>query len=275
MLKIARVFPHRTNTTPTDELAFVGMPPLTLDADEIHISVTFTFDIPEAERLAYQWAKIGISVRIDGPAYDHPGGEFTQGMYLKDGCVITSRGCRNHCWFCKVPPREGGIRELKIQSGYKVLDNNLLQCSERHIRAVFEMLGRQKERPIFTGGLEAKELKPWHVELLQAVKTQRMYFAYDTPDDYEPLLQAGKMLDEAGFTLQSRKKLAYVLIGYNGDTFKAAEKRLRDTLMAGFMPYAMLYMDDNGRVKEEWKPFQRQWIRPPIIVSNNRDVFKS
>lgn len=74
-----------------------------------------------------------------------------------------------------------------------MLDDNLLACSRQHIEAVFEMLGRQKERPIFTGGLEARLLRPWHVNLLRESRTQRMYFAFDTPDDYEPLVEAGRL----------------------------------------------------------------------------------
>lgn len=50
-MRIARVFPRRTNATPTDALAFVGDPPmLALPAvDEVHVSCTFTYDRAEAE----------------------------------------------------------------------------------------------------------------------------------------------------------------------------------------------------------------------------------
>lgn len=275
-MKIARVFPRKTNATPVDELSFVGLPPLLAmpEVDEVHISVTFTFDKSEAVRFAYQWEALRIPVKVDGPAYDNFPGEFTPGMYVKPGYVITSRGCNGHCWFCKVPCREGPIRELEIKSGSNVLDNNLLQCSESHIKAVFEMLKAQKERPIFTGGLEAKLLKSWHAEALKEIKTKRMYFAYDTPDDYEPLVEAGEILYKAGFipTQHHNDVFAYVLIGYKNDTFDKAEKRLLDTLKAGFMPYAMLWMDDEGKVNEDWKPFQRLWIRPAIIASRNKGL---
>ena len=33
-------------------------------------------------------------------------------------------------------------------------------------------------------------MKPWHCELLKESRPERMYFAYDTPDDYEPLVEA-------------------------------------------------------------------------------------
>lgn len=120
-------------------------------------------------------------------------------------------------------------------------------------------------RPKFTGGLEAKELKPWHCELLREVKPQRMYFAYDTPGDYEPLVEAGKMLREAGITAQSHAASCYCLIGYKGDTFDKAQERMEQTIKAGFMPYAMLYRDAEGKVDKEWSKFQREWLRPAIV----------
>jgi hypothetical protein len=209
----------------------------------VHVSVTFTYDKAPAEYLANIWAKTGIPTRIGGPAYSKDGDEFIPGRYLKQGFIITSRGCPNKCWFCAVPKK---LKELEIKDGWIVQDDNLLACSEQHIKAVFKMLKRQPQRPSFPGGLEAKILKPWHVELLHAVRPKEMFFAYDTPDDYEPLLTAGRMLDEAGFTLSSRKKFAYVLVGFPSDTFEKAEKRCIDTLVAGFIPFAMLYKDETG-----------------------------
>ena len=52
---IARVFPRRTKATPVDELAFIGDPGLFVDdmnITEVHVSVTFSWDLPEADRLA-------------------------------------------------------------------------------------------------------------------------------------------------------------------------------------------------------------------------------
>lgn len=275
-MKIARVFPRKTAGTPDDPLAFFGPPPmLTLPKiDEVRVSVTFTYDKPKAEELAYQWEMVGVPVRVGGPAYDDPGGEFVSGLYLKQGYTITSRGCNNKCWFCMASQREGRLRELEIKDGWDILDNNLLQCSEEHIRAVFEMLKRQPHRPKFTGGLESKELKPWHCELLREARPERMYFAYDTPDDYEPLMEAGRMLMDTGFTPQSHVMGCYTLIGYRGDTFDKAQARLEQTIEAGFMPYAMLYRDKSGQVDQEWAKFQREWLRPAIVAKRFGDVWR-
>ena len=91
---VARVFPRRTKLTPDD--AYVGLPPLGCPRyDEVHISVTFTWDIRAAERLAANWRPYADVVRLGGPAYGARGGEFVPGMYLKSGAVITSRGCPN------------------------------------------------------------------------------------------------------------------------------------------------------------------------------------
>lgn len=273
-MKIARVFPRKTAATPDDPLVFFGPPPmLTLpEIDEVHVSVTFTYDREKAESLAYQWGMVGIPVKIGGPAYDDPAGEFTPGLYLKRGYTITSRGCNNQCWFCMASKREGCLRELEIKDGWNILDNNLLQCSEKHIRAVFEMLKRQQHRPKFTGGLEAKELQPWHCELLKESRPERMYFAYDTPDDYEPLVEAGRMLMDAGFTPQSHVMACYNLIGYKFDTFDKAQARLEKTIKAGFMPYAMLYRDEKGHVDKERAKFQREWLRPAIVSKKFGEV---
>lgn len=271
-MKIARVFPRITKATPDDDLCFFGLPKKDSlpEVDEVHISAVFTYDKAAAEYLAGQWHKYGYNVKVDGPAYGNRTGEFIPGMYLKKPYIITSRGCNNNCWFCKVPK---GLVELPIYEGSIVQDDNLLLCSETHIRSVFKMLGSQPERPKFPGGLEAKLLQPWHVDLLKQVKTQEMFFAYDTPDDYEPLFEAGKLLDSAGFTLRSRKKYAYVLIGYPGDTYSRAEARLTDTLKAGFMPFAMLFKDDSGFEDPEWRKFQRSWCRPAAIVASNKEFF--
>jgi hypothetical protein len=139
---------------------------------------------------------------------------------------------------------------------------------------VFEMLKRQEKRPEFTGGLEAKIMKPWHAKKLKEIKTARLYCAYDTPDDYEPLVYAGRLLKEAGFTISSHIMSCYVLIGYRGDTFEKAEKRLVDTIKAGFMPYAMLYMDKSGVVDETWSGFQREWLRPRIVAKKMSEILR-
>lgn len=276
-MKIARVFPRKTNATPIDNLSFFTEPMIggvMPEFAEVHISVTFTYDMKNAEWLYRQWESVGVPVKIGGPAFSEKSGDFTPGLYLKEGNIITSRGCPNHCWFCSVPQREGGLRELEIKEGWNLRDDNILACSDQHIKKVFEMLKRQPHRAIFSGGLEAKLLKQWHVDAIADLKPERMYFAYDTPDDYEPLVEAGKLLNSVGITIKTRKASCYVLIGYKGDTFEKAEKRLIETIKAGFVPYAMLYKNENGDEDLTWRRFQREWCRPIIVGAKIKELVK-
>ena len=274
MKNIIRVFPRRTNATPIDDMAFIGDPGLFRpDAEEVHISVTFTYDIPEAERLYKAWNEFypGI-VKIGGPAFGKPSGEFIPGMYIKKGLVMTSRGCNNKCWFCSVWKREGGIRELPITEGWNVMDDNILACSDQHVKSVFAMLKEQKKagnQIRFTGGLEARILKPWHAAELYKLKPQYMYFAYDTPDDYEPLRAVSAMMPWA---MNHYKSKCYCLIGFPNDSMEAAEKRLYQVLKLGIMPYAMLWKNENGDEDKTWRKFQREWILPQIIRTKIKEA---
>lgn len=267
--KIIRVFPRKTNATPDDKNVRIATTPGFFDeADEVHISVAFTWDLAWAEWAAKQWRQVA-PVSIGGPALNEPGGDFVPGMYLKKGYVITSRGCPNRCWFCSVPHREGfALRELPITDGWIVTDDNLLACSDQHILGVFEMLKRQPHRPQFVGGLEAKILSPERALQLRELRPDSLYFAYDTPDDLEPLREAGKYLLNAGFTRKSHVLRCCVLVGYKGDTFGKAEARMRQASEAGFMPMAMLYRDHKGDFTTKWKQFQREWANPIITACN-------
>jgi len=281
--RIARVFPRRTEATPNDELAFVGtQPPMPFFKDgvipwpeEVHVSCTFTWDRPAAEMLALWWQEVGVPVKLGGPAYGEPSGEFVPGMYVKHGYTITSRGCPNNCPFCSVPKREGGLRELLVHPGHNVLDDNLLACSDGHIRAVFDMLKAQPERPRFTGGFEAAQLvqKTWVVDHLRELRPKGMYFAYDMPDKYEALVEAGKLLRAGGFTAESHEVSCYVLVGFfPDDTPERAEKRLKDAWRAGFFPYAMLYRDEHGRIPEDWEDFYKGWDRPQKVATQLQGI---
>lgn len=264
-MQTARVFPRRTRATPDDDMAFIGAPGLfPPDVDQVNISVSFTWDIPEAERLALEWENIA-PVKIGGPALKTPGGEFMPGQYLRHGYTITSRGCPLKCWFCPVWKTQPEAIELPIKDGWLVQDDNLLACSEGHIRTVFAMLKRQPQRAEFTGGLEPAFLRDWHVDLLADLNPKQIFSAYDTPDDREPLLVAGKMLQAAGFTFKSRKLRCYVLIGHPDDTTDAASERMQHVIASGFWPMAMLWRSNKGDTDYSWRKFQRLWARPAII----------
>jgi len=102
-----------------------------------------------------------------------------------------------------------------------------------------------------------------------------MFFAYDSPDDYEPLVEAGKLLRAAGLNITTRGKhpgtprhscRCYVLCGYRDDTLPEAQGRMLATIRAGFMPSAMFYRGEGGQPKSlAWSRFQRAWFRPAAM----------
>ena len=270
-MNIARVFPRKTNATPDDLLAFVGMPDINTPDwfDEIHISVAFTYDFDRACMLADVWSKRTDNLKIGGPGAGMKGADFTPGMYLKKGYVITSRGCPNQCYFCSVHGLDGDIRELPITEGWNVLDDNLLACSDSHIIAVFNMLMKCKtkyhQRIQFTGGFEVHRLVDWHIEWILKLRPKQIFFAYDY-DNQERLDElrdvSCKMLI-AGITKEALR--CYVLIGYPGDTLEKAENRLCDVVDTGYIPMAMLYRDKNGNYFGGWSGLQKLWARPAIM----------
>lgn len=268
---IARVFPRRTSATPDDELAFVGDPPANvhdLGITQVLISVVFTWDKPEAERLYWMWSKVAMTL-VGGPAYGSPALDFMPGRFTKQGIVITSRGCPNNCWFCRVPKLEGKPRILPVRTGHNVFDSNLLSMPLQHRFEVYSMLVQQPNKVEFTGGLEAKRLTPHDARCLALLKPKSMWFAYDTSDDYEPLVEAGKLLLAEGVKPNDRQR-CYVLCGFKNDTFEKAEKRFRQAWDASFIPFAMLYRDETGQVDETWRKFQREWANPWIVCSKLR-----
>lgn len=163
--RIIRVFPRRTRATPDDDLVYTGPPDLFAEADEVHVSVTFTWDKDRAEQLAEQWRFVA-PVKIGGVAYNDTSLEFLPGQYIRPGYTITSRGCPRRCWFCGVWKKWPTVNVLPIYDGWNILDDNVLAAPRPHVEAVFDMLRRQRKadwpdwdgRVEFTGGLEALSL---------------------------------------------------------------------------------------------------------------------
>jgi hypothetical protein len=270
MSRIIRVFPRKTKASPDDELAYFGPPDFFAEADEIHVSVSFTWDIPAAERLAEQWRHVA-PVKVGGVAYGDASLEFIPGRYIRPGYTITSRGCPRRCWFCGVWKKWPTPNVMPIHDGWNILDDNLLSCPRDHVEAVFEMLKRQGRQVEFTGGLEALSLQDYQVELLASLRPRpNMFWAYDPGDEFETLKSAADRMLAAGFTAASHRMKVYVLIGHPKDTLDAAEARMQQMLSIGFTPYAMLWAPDKRSQEKytpgpEWKPFRRRWIRPAII----------
>ena len=248
-------------------MAFIGEPPLFQPGTRntpVRVSVTFTWHKQRAEKIAESWSAFYDDVKIGGPAYGDPGGEFTPGRYLKKGCTITSRGCPKRCSWCVVPQHEGALRELQIKPGWIVQDNNLLACSENHIRAVFEMLRAQKRQIFFNGGLDKHFLKPWHRELFDSISIGELWFACDTTADLPWLEKAAHILEG----IPIRKRRCYTMIGYDAESFSETQGRIERVFELGFMPFCQLYQPDETKVYPlEWRQLRRKWSRPAAYMA--------
>jgi len=263
-----RVFVRRNKWTPVDELTFVGDPGLFIPKNRkipVRISIVFSWDIYEGKRLLKAWQPFFDDVKLGGPAFDDPGGEFIPGRFIKKGVTITSRGCPKWCPWCFVPKREGRIRELKIKPGYIIQDNNLLACSEKHIRSVFDMLKELGKPAKFSGGLDTILLQDWHRDLFDSIKINELWFACDTPVSLKPLERAARILDG----IKQKKKRCFVMIGFNRESLKDTEYRLEKVFKIGFDPFCQLYqpaikIDYN----HEWKQLARKWSRPAAYHSS-------
>lgn len=276
--RLIRVFPRRTRATPDDALAYTGPPDFFAEADEVHVSVTFSYDKVAAERLAEQWRHVA-PVKIGGVAYGDKSLEFIPGRYIKPGYTITSRGCPRRCWFCGVWKKWPEANVLPIYDGHNVLDDNLLACPRDHVEAVFAMLRRQKRsdwpgwdgRVEFTGGLEALALQDYQVDLLASLTPRpNMFWAYDPGDEFETLESAARRMLAAGFTRESHRLRVYVMIGYPKDTLALAEHRLQQMIDIGLTPFAMLWKPSTPAEEKyapgpEWPAFRRRWARPALI----------
>lgn len=276
--RILRVFPSRTSMTPTDPLAFVGEPPLFRpevgDVDEVHISVTFTWDVEEGHRLRDAWAQHYAIVKIGGPAIDtEPPGEFIPGLYVKSGVTITSRGCPRRCPWCFVPKREGAVRELEIKPGWIVQDNNLLATSRGHQERVFEMLRTQERLVSFPGGLDSRLIDDWTTDQLRTLTIGQVFFAADS----EAGLGNLEGIRERLSFLSRRQLRCYVLIGFGGESYEKARARLEAVWGMGFMPFAQLYRDTMHntahriRYSTEWRALARLWSRPAAMIACQGD----
>lgn len=256
---VIRVFSRRTSATPVDNMAFVGNPPMIRpEAEEVHISCTFTWDIEYSKYLADAWGQYYPAVKLGGVAFNDKANGFVPGMYVKQGITFTSRGCNNQCPWCLVWKREGKLRGLPIVEGNKIQDNNLLQCSPQHIEKVFQMLKGQREIDLI-GGLDSRLITDDIAEQIRSLRIKQIFLAADTKESINQLRTAIKKLQ-----MPRDKIRCYALLKFNpNETISEATERMLQIWEAGAMPFPQLYQPENRiEYPVEWKRFQRTWCRP-------------
>ena len=263
-----RVFARKTKMSPSDNLAFFGLPPLGKLPDvPVYISCLFTWDVPQAHQLygawSFAWRRKRSMVRIGGPAFGSMATDaFVPGRFVKPGVTMTSRGCPKRCPWCFVPSREGPLRTMPhIAPGNNLIDNNLLACRRGHLEKVFAMLAGQRAVK-FSGGLDIDYLTPWVVEQLKALPSlQYLYVACDSERDLRRLDKAADLLGD----ISIEKKRCYVLVGFDGETQARAAQRCRAVLAKGFLPYAQLFRGAaSSKSRGLWRDFCGYWSQPRL-----------
>jgi len=267
--KILRVFVERTSMTPNDEMVRVGMPDfpgMMPDVDEVHISVLFTWQMERAEKLKTEYRMYYKNVRIGGVPYGSPCDRFKNGMYLRKGIIITTRGCDFKCPWCNVPKNEGRFREINIEEGNIIQDNNILLSSRKHLNKVREMLSRQSG--IILKGIDCRLLKSWHIDIFRSLRIKEIWLALDSDSRIKSFQKACLMLTNRGFPRDTLR--CYVLAGLN-EPIKKSEGRLRFAYECGTLPFVQVYQKPAknkryaGELDRDDNLFVRKWSRPGII----------
>lgn len=271
-MKILRVFIRRTSQTPVDDYVRIGMPDLfrPKDIDEVHISTIFTWDIKKALVLQKNYKQYYSKVFVGGPAFADRSYDpkFISGKYIKKGITITTRGCNFKCPFCLVDKKEGRFREINIEPGNIIQDNNILLANKDHLNKVFQMLRTQKGIR-FVGGLDKRLLEDWHIEELKSLHIKELWLAFDSWDNKNEFIKVIDKLKKGGFN--NRHKIrCYVLAGFN-EPIQKSKDRLKFVYDCGAMPYIQVYQPISnkkrlsGEISREDNLFVRQWSRPAII----------
>lgn len=240
-----------------------------LEADEAYLSAIFTWDLPALIHDTNLLMAKGIKhIEVGGPAVTampelvekmtglkpatglDPRFEIAQGAYQ---ATFTSRGCPRACNFCLVNKLEGRklveYEEFPIPVGVNpyVCDNNLLATSWGHQKLVVDKLRGVKNLDINSGFDDRIFMKDpekyW--SLYRELDIEAWRFAYDKPEQREPIKAAAEFLHKKG--VNYRNILVYCLAGGPGEkpgtavSFEESRERLQYLIDIGVSPYPQRY----------------------------------
>jgi hypothetical protein len=217
--------------------------------DTLYLSVVFSWDMPEALRIAKASKK---RVVIGGPAAKLAGIQtetlpYSALPFHNPLATFTTRGCPNKCAFCAVPIIEGDLVELtEWQPRPVVCDNNLLAATQKHFDSVIDNL---KSMPYvdFNQGLDSDLFTDHHARQMGELKAVKVRFAFDTVGDETSVIDAIGRARAHGLTDIG----VYVLIGFH-DTPEDATYRLEKVRSLGIWPNIMRYQPLRADVKDSY-----------------------
>lgn len=256
------------------------------------LSIPFTWLLPKARSRSAQLKNDGYEVRVGGPAVDlmpsylcdvaDIGGKVPTLWRHNPEATFTSRGCIRHCPFCAVPRIEGELVELDDWEPKRIVcDNNILACSQKHFEVVCERL-IDSNKVDFNQGLDARLLKPFHIEHLKKLDLAFIRLAWDNVYLESCIFVAIERILKAGFP--SRKIRVYVLIGYD-DAPEDALYRCETLKGMGILPNVQRFqpldaLEKNCFVGGNWTErglagFCRYWNRQVWLGGIPFEEYKS
>ncbi len=219
--------------------------------ETLHVSIPFTWNIPQVvERVrqrCFQWD----SVIVGGPATvllprafdDQPWvrvGDTHPGVLQKVNPMATRTtvGCVNRCPFCAVPVIEPTWAELDDWPDLPVLlDNNLLAASDTHFDRVMDRLERWGWCD-FNQGLDCRLMTEHHAERIGRIRGAIVRLSLDSLREADLWQRAFELLRRFGTA--KRRVRAYVLCGFDSGPADAW-RRCEIAEAAGAMPLPQWY----------------------------------
>jgi hypothetical protein len=180
-----------------------------------------------------------------------------------------TRGCVRRCKWCVVPQKEGAIQaagdiEEILQGGKSaiLMDNNIL-ASEYGLRQL-EKIAKIGCRVDFNQGLDARLVSEAVAAILARIKwIKYIRFAFDTPEQFAPLLRAITLLNRSG--VASSRIFVYVLLRELLDSCE----RIRTCKAMGVTPFAQPYRDFTAnQIIPQWQKDMARWC-------NRKELLKS
>lgn len=200
-----------------------------VEDDYLHVSVPFTWNLPEVLDSLRQTNFFWKAAIVGGPAVDLMPDFFKELPWVTTGRVHTgvlqrvnplatrtSIGCIRNCAFCGVGAgavESGGLVELDAWlPGPIICDNNLLACSNAHFSKVIDTL-RYFPWCDFNQGLDARLLTTWHARLLAELRQAMCRLALDSDNERDYWHLAFTMLRKAG--IPKGRIRTYVLVAFD------------------------------------------------------------